>query len=232
MESIAIALLGGFGCRAGDVNVELTPGAQRLVALLAFSETPLRRLHVAAQLWTDATEARANASLRTLLWRLPVAARPLISATSGQLAIGPTVAIDVREHRAAADRLLARDTIPDAQDVNRLATAGELLPDWYEDWVLLERERLRQLRLHALEGACQRLTASGRFAAAARAGAAAIASEPLRESGHRALIELFLAEGNVIEAIRQYRLYTRLLRSKLDLAPSPRLQQLMAPLWT
>ena len=39
---------------------------------------------------------------------------------------------------------------------------GELLPDWYDDWVLLERERFRQLRLHALDALCDDLTRAGR----------------------------------------------------------------------
>src|SRR6266571_3495035 len=51
----------------------------------------------------------------------------------------------------------------------------DLLPYWYEDWVLVERERFRQLRLHALEALCEQLTALGRFDHAVEAGIAAVA---------------------------------------------------------
>src|SRR5262249_3418614 len=94
---------------------------------------------------------------------------------------------------------------------------AELLPDWYDDWVLLERERLRELRLHALEALALRLAALGRFAEAVEAGLAAVRSEPLRESAHRVLIRLHLAEGNRHRALCQYREYTRLMRLDLNL---------------
>jgi DNA-binding SARP family transcriptional activator len=69
--------------------------------------------------------------------------------------------------------------------------------------VLVERERFRQLRLHALEALCRRLTGDGLHAEAVDAGIAAIAAEPLRESAHRALMSAHVAEGNRGEAMRQ-----------------------------
>ena len=77
-----------------------------------------------------------------------------------------------------------------------LCRAGELLPHWYDDWVVIERERFRQLRLHALDALCESLAAAGRYAAAVEAGRASVAAEPLRESAHRLLIQAHLAEGN------------------------------------
>ncbi len=62
------------------------------------------------------------------------------------------------------------------------------------------------------------------------AALAAIASEPLRESSHRALIAVHLAQGNQSEAIRQYRSYRRLIREELDLEPSPQMDELMGAL--
>src|SRR4029077_18810447 len=52
------------------------------------------------------------------------------------------------------------------------------------------------------------------------AGLAAVAGEPLRESSHRAVIRAHLADGNVAEAVRQYRLCRRLLNDHLGLEPS------------
>ena len=67
------------------------------------------------------------------------------------------------------------------------ALSGELLPDWYDDWVLLEAENWRQLRLHALEVLAGLLTAAGRYGDAAAAALAAVRADPLRESAHAAL---------------------------------------------
>jgi DNA-binding SARP family transcriptional activator len=104
---------------------------------------------------------------------------------------------------------------------------GELLPDWYEDWVAIERERLRALRAHGLEALCRRLTAAGRFGEATEAGLAAVRDEPLRESAHRVLIGVHLAEGNRAAALQQYRAFARLLREEVGMSPSSCMEQLM-----
>jgi len=70
----------------------------------------------------------------------------------------------------------------DLGDHARAELSSELLPACYDDWVLAERERFRQLRLHALEALCERLTASRRYGEAIDAGLAAVCAESLRES--------------------------------------------------
>jgi DNA-binding SARP family transcriptional activator len=94
--------------------------------------------------------------------------------------------------------------------------------------VLLERERFHQLRLHALEALCDRLTTAGRYGEAIDAGLAAVTAEPLRESAHRVLIKAHLAEGNQGEADRQYQLCRRLLRDELGVDPSNALRALLS----
>ncbi len=111
--------------------------------------------------------------------------------------------------------------VSDGHPVLRLPNlAGDLLPGWYDDWVIVERERIRQLRLHALEVLCENLSRSGRHAQAVDAGLSAVAEEPLRESAQRALIAAHLREGNVSEAVRQYDRYRKLLGASLGLEPS------------
>jgi DNA-binding SARP family transcriptional activator len=112
-------------------------------------------------------------------------------------------------------------------DAGLLSGAGDLLPDWSDEWVLLERERLRMLRLHALEAFVERCLADGRFGDASEAAIAAVSSEPLRESAQRALISVYLAEGNRVEAIRQYRRFNDLLYHELGVAPSGQLTALI-----
>jgi DNA-binding SARP family transcriptional activator len=102
----------------------------------------------------------------------------------------------------------------------------ELLPGWYDDWVIFERERFRQLRLHALEAMARRWSGQGRHAEAVDAAQAAIAVEPLRESAHRVLIEVHLDEGNPSEARRQFELYAAVVRRELAATPSDSLRAL------
>lgn len=200
--------------------------AQRVVAFLALHERPLHRVHVAGSLWLDTSEERANASLRTALWRLRRPGRALVEATASHIGLGQSVAVDVRETADCAHRVL--DSCNHGRsDLSRLCCAGELLPDWYDDWVLIERERFRQLRLHALEALCAELAEAGDYPGATEAGLAAVAAEPLRESAHRLLMEAHLREGNLGEALRQYELYRRLLLEHLGLQPSPRMRDLV-----
>jgi DNA-binding SARP family transcriptional activator len=105
--------------------------------------------------------------------------------------------------------------------------ASDLLPDWYDDWLHDEREGLRQTRLHALESLARGLSASGRHADAIQAALAAIRLEPLRETAHRTLIEIHLAEGNWSEAWRQFKRCQRLLREELGVEPADSMRHLL-----
>ena len=224
-----LSLLGGFELRCAGTEVAVARGGQRLLALLALQGRPLERLWVAGTLWLDATEERAGASLRSALWRLPQPeGTAVVEASATHLRLARDLAVDVQELAG-----LAQGATPGGDqggDLDSSTLAMDLLPDWYEDWVVLERERFRQLRLHALEALCCRLTRAGRFGAAVQAGLAAVAGEPLRESAHRTLIQAHLAEGNPGEAVRQYHLYRRVLAGELAIEPSAAIRELVQPL--
>jgi DNA-binding SARP family transcriptional activator len=139
------------------------------------------------------------------------------------------VLVDLHVSSAHARRVLRKEAPGDQEgDPNRFG--GDLLPDWYDDWVLIERERFRQLRLHALEALCEALGGAGAYGMAIEAGLACVAAEPLRESAHRALMKVHLAEGNPAEAVRQYRLYRKLAAEELGLAPSGQMQHIVQAL--
>jgi DNA-binding SARP family transcriptional activator len=223
-----LCLLRAFELRKGGERVSLPMSMQRLVALLALRDRPLHRLHVAGTLWLDSSEERAGANLRTAAWRLRRLDPNLIETTATHIGLGRMVTVDVLEALGQAQRLLDRTVKCDSADLVATKLSADLLPDWYDDWVLLEQERFRQIRLHALEALCERLTAERCFGAAVEAGMAAVAGEPLRESAHRVLICAYIAEGNTSEAVRQYSAYCRTLGAMLGLEPSPMMKDLMA----
>jgi DNA-binding SARP family transcriptional activator len=201
---------------------------QRVVAFIALCRQPRQRAYIAGCLWLDTSDERAQANLRSALWRLRRSGYPLIRATASQLQLDPAVEVDLHEAEVLAERMLANEKGPAlALDVDFSPFDGDLLPDWYDEWVLLERERFRQLRLRALDALCDRLTRAGRPREALEVGHAAVAAEPLRESAHRALVRVHLAEGNAAEAIRQYRLFRQLVTEQLGIAPSARMEALI-----
>ncbi|CAG7654583.1 AfsR/SARP family transcriptional regulator [Actinacidiphila bryophytorum] len=228
---VTLRLLGDFELRCGDTAVPVAAGSRRLMAFVALHHHPVSRCMTGAALWPDAAAERAAASLRTALWRLPEpAGRPLVSAAGTQLSLDAAILVDLHQGSARAGELLEPDgaaatgppTVP-------AVLRGDLLPGWDEEWLLPERERFRQLRLHALERLCERLTAEGRYGHALEAGLAAVDIEPLRESAHRAVLRVHLREGNAVEALRTYRAYGRLLAAELDLRPSVAIRRLIEP---
>ena len=225
---VRLGLLGGFRLNIEDEDVPLPMNAQRLVCFLALHDRPLLRTFVGGSLWGGSTEHRAGGSLRSALWRLHHPTYTLVALTSDHIELSPTVAVDLREGEALAHRVLdPSQDLDDVAEVNEDVLAADLLPDWTEDWVLMERERYHQLRLRALEALCRRLTAKGRFGQAVQAGLAAVSGEPLRESARAALIEAHLAEHNVGAALREYETFRELLHSELGRDPSEDLRALI-----
>ena len=226
-EAVTLGLLQGFRLERDDENPVLPLGIQRLVAFLAVHNRPLLRLYVAGNLWIDSSEEHANANLRTALWRLHRLDFRLVDATRSHLSLAPAVLVDLHDLTCRARQILRHETAPTRENVDAILNGGDLLPDWYDDWVVVEREQFRQLRLLALETLCSDLSAAGSYATAVEAGLACIAAEPLRESAHRALIGAHLAEGNRVEAIRQFRLYEALVRDELGVEPSAAIRRML-----
>jgi DNA-binding SARP family transcriptional activator len=200
------------------------------VAFLALATRPLARSYVSQSLWPEASERHADGNLRSALWKVGHLDSLPIEASGGQLALGSAVAVDYRRSVTLARRLQRDPGLLHAPELDEQAFTHDLLPDWYEEWVVAERERYRQLRLHALEQLCKELVGRRRFAQAVQAGLAAVAGEPLRESATFVLLRGYLAEGNAGEAIRQYESFTHLLWDELKVSPSRAMTEMVETL--
>jgi DNA-binding SARP family transcriptional activator len=230
VADVRLSLIGGFELRCDGEPSSVQFSSQRLVAYLALRGRPLLRVHVAGALWTDSSEERACANLRSALWRLRERAGAVVEANATHVWLSPAADVDVRGVAALAQRLLEQ---PEGTDVLRaeiLQLNGDLLPGWYDDWVLHERERVRQLCIHALERVASRETTQGRFSHAIDTALRAIQADPLRESAHRILINAYLAEGNAGSGVRQYHAFRRRVVEELGLEPSPQLTKMFADL--
>ena len=215
-DSTSLILLGGWALWRGGRPVKMSLSAQRLCVLLALHGGQ-RRSYLAGMLWPDVRDGQALTRLRCALSRLRRQHDGLIETDGQTVALHPSVRVDVDELRAVARDVIASRIDPERLSAvcERLVDPPELLLGWYDDWVLQERDRINQLRLRALEALVDQLLEAGQHPAAFEAASAAIRLDPLRESTHRALMRVYLAEGNPALAGRQVKQYREILRAEV-----------------
>ena len=226
---VTLRLLRDFELRIGDDSIPVAPASQRLLGFLALQGGTVRRAYAGGVLWADASESKASACLRSAIWRVPhQSGPPLLETSASHVGLGPHVRVDLYDATARAHEIL--DALPGA-----LLTPGalemlgaDLLVGWCDDWVVMERERFRQIRLHALDRLGEHLLGQGGYPAALQVGLTAVDAEPLHETSHRLIVRTHLAEGNLGEALRQYHSYARYLDAELGARPSAAMRALVA----
>jgi DNA-binding SARP family transcriptional activator len=227
-RQIELQLFGWWNLQSGGVSVTLGHREQRLIALLALRGSRPRS-HVAGTLWPDTTDARALTSLRAAVLQIRRHVADLLDVGRTTIGLRPGVHVDVADLHRCVDEVTTGPDVDAAGAMNLLQHA-DLLPGWYEDWVLFERERLQHLRLRALEELAVTELSRGDTALAVEAAGAAIAIEPLHETAHELVIRGHLQAGNRAAAVRAYHLFRRRLAKELGIPPSPTLAALVEPL--
>jgi DNA-binding SARP family transcriptional activator len=212
---VSVRLLGGFDLAVGGRQLKLPLSAQRVLAVLALRSNEQDRTVLGTMLYPDGRRSRISASLRSALWRAKrEVGQALVESQGQRLRLAEGVDVDLHRWSRRARTLMSHSRSEPATEENDLveALSQELLPSWGDEWLVLDRHRWDQLRLHALECLAERFAAAGRYMDALEAGLAAVSIEPFRESAHRVLIKAFIAEGNSASAMAQYRRYQRVVR--------------------
>ena len=208
---IKLCLLGPFTMTCDGTVIDVPASGARILAYLALRHhAPVSRIELADLIWGSVERRRALGNLRSAMWRLPRAARAAVRETGCSLALRPEANVDLdAEDGAPAPR-------PGCGSAPRV-----LLADWYDDWVLAERERRAMGEVVALERSTAELLRQDRVSEALLTALAAVEHEPLREAPHRLVIACHVANGNLHEALRHYADLERLLDAELGVAPSP-----------
>ncbi len=228
--SLRIRLLGEFDLRRGEAllpPLESARAASLLAYLLLHREAPQSRQRLAFLLWPDSTEPQARTNLRhvlhTLRRSLPdpdqfleVTPRTLQwrGAAPFWLDVAAFEAAISRAQRAAADEGLA--SLQEAVELYR----GDLLESCYDEWLLGERERLRQRYLEALERLAFLLEGHGQLAEAISCAERLLRHDPLHEESYRRLMRLHDARGDRARALRAYHVCAATLERELGVEPS------------
>jgi DNA-binding SARP family transcriptional activator len=225
---VRLRVTGDFQLLIGERSIELPHGVQRLLAFLTVARYPVHRSRVAGQLWPDVAEWRALGNLRSVLWRLRHVPGPVVRSIGDRLWLDPAIRIDLRDLTELATSML--DRVDSTERVRELVDATEILPGWEDEWLVVERERYRELRLRALERACETMIHRGDSGHGVEVCLAAVEAEPFRESAHRLLVQMHLAEGNRAAALRSYLAFRDLVEDELGIEPSELMRELVAGL--
>ena len=224
----AVLLFGGPYVIHNGGRLEVPDGSKRLLVFVALSTGRVDRRYAAGSLWPEGSDERAGGNLRSALWRLKCAGIDVLETDKCTLGMRRGTVVDVGVVDDWATRLVdGSATQTDLRQLNWRWDAMDLLPGWYDDWVIFERERIRQRLLHALEALSRRLVEMNRCAEAVDAAISAVSADPLRESANRVLIEAHLAEGNLIEARRTYERYRNSVSRELGVEPGEQLASLV-----
>ncbi|WP_327397381.1 AfsR/SARP family transcriptional regulator [Streptomyces phaeochromogenes] len=219
-SSVLHLFCGPFVTLAGE-RIEVPEGSKRLLVFVALQSGQVERRYAAASLWPLGDEPRAYGNLRSALWRLRQMRLNLIEADKTFLRLDPSVSVDVRLVCNWAQRLIRNELHPcDLAPLPWRLDDLDFLPGCYDDWALMERERVRQRLLHALEALSRAFIVRDRCAEAVDVALTVVSGDPLRETAQRLLIEAHVAEHNWREARRALDVYRKTLRAELGVEPA------------
>jgi DNA-binding SARP family transcriptional activator len=220
---LRLQLLGAFSMHVDGDRIHLGRREERLLAFLALRGAS-HRPYVAGTLWPNSNEPRALSSLRAAVLRVRRVAPDVLDVDGSTLTLPASVGVDLIELIHCAE-LVIRHNRCDVERAEYLLGTSELLPGWYDDWVMFERERLHHRRIRALEVLATHQLDEGHPDVAVAAARDAVSLEPLRESAHRLLIRAHMASGNRVLAARVFAEYRSDLARDLGIEPSPEILQ-------
>ncbi len=230
---LALRLLGGLDISQGNVSLAAFAYAksQALLAYLAVTGRPHTREALASLLWGNASDAMARKNLRDVLYDLRriVQSHLIITRQSVAFDRAARFRLDVHEFLSCFE---GAEPCSVPKDVHRLREAielyrGDLLEGLYvhdapgfEEWLMGQRERLRQLALQALHELAVYHTERGEYSPGMDMVTRLLALDRLREDAHRQLMLLLARSGQREAALAQYETCRRILSEEIGIEPA------------
>ncbi len=221
----------------------LSQKAQELLVYLLLHRRSHPREKLATLLWKHGTTERTKAYLRKALWQLrqPVETSDaevdgLCRANGDWVQIDPGVVdrVDAAVFEKAFDAV--RDSTAEDMSADQVQTmeravalyTGDLLENWYQEWCLEERQRLKDMLLRMLDRLTRWCEREGAYDSGIQYGRRALRIDPARERIHRHLMRLWTLAGDRTGALRQYERCTEVLDCELGVSPSTATESLHA----
>ncbi len=226
---LRLALLGGLQITSGETPLTgfISAKAQALFCYLAVTGRPHTRAELAGLLWGDMPDAAAAGNLRKALHNLNQIAGPYLTITRQTIAFNREspywVDVEVFQSRL---QTAAPEQGPDQWREAAALYHGDFLQGFYvrdappfEEWMSLERERLKDLALRALQTLAAYHTARREYAPGLEYASRLLILDPWREEAHRLKMALLSHSGQRSAALAQYETCCRVLRDELGVEP-------------
>jgi DNA-binding SARP family transcriptional activator len=216
---LKVHLLGQFDVKRDLEAIEIpSRPAQSLLAYLILSAGKAhRREKLAGLLWPEANEENARSNLRHALWRLR-------KAIGSEYLIADKISIAFNEESDywldAANLVAGNEELSEILLQTVASYGGELLPGFYDDWVVLERERLRALFEQNLQSLLDRFVEDGRWTDILEWGERWIALGQVPEPAYRALMIAHSGLGDAARMAATYKRCIKALDEELGVEPS------------
>jgi DNA-binding SARP family transcriptional activator/tetratricopeptide (TPR) repeat protein len=230
--SFKIYLLGQFKLQANHHSIELpSRPAQSLLAYLALNAgVTHRREKLANLLWPEATESNARSYLRQALWRIRKSLQSASLSWEDYLQISDISVTfdDQSDYWLDADLLLETTEAQPLEEVTESIRLyrGELLPGFYEEWIVLERQRLQATYHQKMNLLLESLIQARQWDEALNWGEQWIRLDYSPEPAFRALMRAHAGMGDQTMVSATYQRCTEALNHELGLEPSPETQRL------
>lgn len=227
---VALHLLGTFALRDSDRAVASLPKkAQALLAYLAMrAGRAVPREQLADLLWGRSGGEQARRSLRQCLMSVrsaldAVVARDVLATDIDSVMLSSDgVESDVTQF-VALSRSSKLTELQLASDLYRgdFLSGLQISEEPFTEWMSLERRRLSSMMSDVLYRLAAAHADAGDTEPATRTAERLTAHDPLREDGHRLLMQLLAAAGHRGAALKQYALCAEALKRQLGVAPEP-----------
>lgn len=207
--------------------------ALALLAYLAINIGKYTRESLSALLWPDYDQSKAFTNLRHTLWEIQQGiGEGWIIADRGSIQlVDENIWLDVHQFksllaqsRAQSDLSLRISILYDAVKLyrNHFLTGFSLKDAWsFNEWAFAESEELRRQLADVLTMLSEDHCTLGQSDKAIPYARRLVALDPLNESAHRQLMEVYLQAGQHSAALKQYQTCEQLLRKELNLDPQP-----------
>ncbi|MDG4877013.1 BTAD domain-containing putative transcriptional regulator [Mesorhizobium sp. WSM4935] len=235
MAKIRLSTFGGlqvFSAEGRQIAVASRKAQALLVYLAMAGGRPQSRDKLAALLWEDRGEVQARASLRQELLVLRKALGLKGSELAGVSGEGIVLAPDCIDVDALHFEQLMAARTPRADEEAAALYQGPFMEAFnpkapaFENWLRATRQHLNEMAVKALTALLINQMASGSSARALEMALRLLPLDPLQENVHRALMQLYVRQGRIGAALRQFHVCREILQRELGVRPEPETEQL------